>query len=138
MKRSKNDIIEELGNCSKLFTQCIFSFAFDSLRRSSLQNYAMQQAFKTLASQMPTQNNQFNNAGFASNMPFPFPPPPAPSTATSPPPSSTVASKPVTVDVSASKVEETPATDIKDSSEPKQEPKKYGTNYLFDVTFALN
>lgn len=92
---------------------------------SKLKNYAMQQAFRTLAGQMPTQNNQFNNAGFAPNMPFPFPPPPPPSTATSPPPSSMVASKPVTVDVSASKVEEPPATDIKDSSEPKQEPKKY-------------
>lgn len=94
---------------------------------SKLKNYAMQQAFKTLLGQMPTQNNQFNNPGFAPNVPFPFPPPPAQSTATSSPPmtSSTVASKPVTVDVSASKVEERPATDIKGSSEPKQEPKKY-------------
>lgn len=94
----------------------------------------MQQAIKTVMGQIPTQNNQFSNAGFSPNVPFPFPPPPASSTATSPPPT---VSQPVTVDVSASKVEESTATETKDSSEQNQQPKKYGTVYNFGFAFCI-
>ncbi|KAI5668125.1 hypothetical protein M9H77_17978 [Catharanthus roseus] len=102
--------------------------AIFSLVAAKLKAYAMQQAIKTVMGQIPTQNNQFSNAGFSPNVPFPFPPPPASSTATSPPPT---VSQPVTVDVSASKVEESTATETKDSSEQNQQPKKYA---FVDVT----
>lgn len=91
----------------------------------------MQQAFKTMMGQMNSQSNQFGNDGFP--LPFPFVPSAASDTASSPPAASAtatspsqVASQPVTVDVSATKVDEPPATDIKDGSEPKKEAKKYG------------
>lgn len=102
---------------------------------SSLQKYAMQQAFNTMMGQMSTQSNQFGNAAFSPNSPFPYAPPPASSTSTSPPP---VAPQPVTVDVSATKVEETPATDIKDGSEPKKETKKYGILHFLKFSLANN
>ncbi|XP_071924977.1 protein TIC 40, chloroplastic-like isoform X1 [Coffea arabica] len=111
---------------------------------TNLKKYAMQQAFKTMMGQMNTQSNQFGNDGF----PFPFPyassaasatassPPTASATATSP---SQVASQPVTVDVSASKVEEPPATDIKDDSEPRKEAKRYAFVDVFpEETFQKN
>lgn len=87
----------------------------------------MQQAFKTVMEQMNTQNNQFANAGFSPNSPFAHASPPAASTSTSPP---LAASQATTVDVSATRVEEPPATDIKDDSEYEQQPKKYGNNYI--------
>ncbi|KAL3503891.1 hypothetical protein ACH5RR_033732 [Cinchona calisaya] len=102
---------------------------------TNLKKYAMQQAFQTLMGQVNTQNNQFGNAAFSSSSPFPYAPPPASSTSPFPyaPPqaSSTsttppqVSSQPLTVDVSATKVVEPPAMDIKDDPEPKKEPKKY-------------
>ncbi|KAK9270093.1 hypothetical protein L1049_025667 [Liquidambar formosana] len=90
---------------------------------TNLKKYAMQQAFKTLMGQMDSQNKQFSNAAFSPGSPFPFPMPPASGPATSPSPA---ASQPVvTVDVSATKVEAAPATDVKDETEIKKEQKKY-------------
>lgn len=103
----------------------LFNFLYDTYL-IIIQNYAMQQAFKTVMGQMNTQNNQFGNAAFPSGSPFPFPVPPSPGPATSPPPSSKPAT---TVDVSATKVEAAPATDpateVKSETE-KAETKKYG------------
>ncbi|CAI9114817.1 OLC1v1015627C4 [Oldenlandia corymbosa var. corymbosa] len=87
-----------------------------------LKKYAMQQAFKTMMGQMSTQNNQFSNAAFSPNSPFPFATTPSATTPASPPPTSTQSA---TVDVAATKVEEPPATDIKDDSEPRKQPKKF-------------
>ncbi|XP_019199685.1 PREDICTED: protein TIC 40, chloroplastic isoform X2 [Ipomoea nil] len=104
----------------------------------TLKNYAMQQAFKTMMGQANTQNNQFGNAPFSpgSPFPFPFPPPPPPtsgpassfpsyptaSSEATPSPSSV--SQPVTVDVSATKVNEPPTPDVKDEKEVEEKPKK--------------
>ncbi|XWS30835.1 hypothetical protein CRYUN_Cryun23aG0024900 [Craigia yunnanensis] len=95
---------------------------------SIIQNYAMQQAFKTMMGQMNTQDNQFGNAAFPSGspFPFPFPVPPSPGPATSPSPSSSQSA--VTVDVPATKVEAAPVTDpaTEGKSETETaEPKKY-------------
>lgn len=85
----------------------------------------MQQAFKTLMGQMNTQNNQFSNAAFSPGSPFPFPQPTNPtSDATST--STSAASQSVTVDVPATKVEDPPSADVKETVEPEKEPKKYG------------
>ena len=88
----------------------------------------MQQAMKSLMGQMNTQNNQFNKAAFSPGTPFPFPPPPPPPSpsapASSPRPAASQAE--VTVDVAATRVEATPATDIKDETEQKNEPTKFG------------
>ncbi|KAG9144513.1 hypothetical protein Leryth_010739 [Lithospermum erythrorhizon] len=120
---------------------------------SSLKKYAMQQAFKTMMGPMSTQNNQSSNAGFGPGSPFPFPPPPSNagfgtgSPFPFPPPSSatqtasytsegpSVASRPVTVDVPATEVEEPavaateveqPAVaDVKDKDESEKAPKKF-------------
>lgn len=97
---------------------------------TNLKKYAMQQAFKTLMGQMDPQNKGFSNAAFSPGSPFPFPMPPSSGPATSPSPA---ASQPVvTVDVpatkveaSATKVEAPPASDVKDETEIKREPKKY-------------
>lgn len=95
------------------------------------QKYAMQQAMKTLMGQMgqmDSQNNQFGNAAFSPGSPFPFPPPPPPqassSPATSPPPYA--AQRTVTVDVPSTNVESPPSSDVKEKTELKEEPKKYG------------
>ncbi|CAK9168309.1 unnamed protein product [Ilex paraguariensis] len=90
--------------------------------------YAMQQAFKTLMGQMNTQNNQFSNAAFSPGSPFPYPSPPASGPTAS---SAPAASQPVTVDVSATKVEAAPTTHVKDHKESEKGPKKYGTSGLF-------
>ncbi|XP_077249727.1 hydroxyproline-rich glycoprotein family protein isoform X2 [Tasmannia lanceolata] len=91
---------------------------------TNLKKYAMQQAFKTLMGQMSSENGQFSNAAFSTGSPFPFPTP-----SMSAPPSSSaapVASQPVvTVDVPATKVETTPATQVIDATEIRKEPKKY-------------
>ncbi|KAL3634715.1 hypothetical protein CASFOL_021769 [Castilleja foliolosa] len=104
--------------------------------------YAMEQAFKALSKQMNTQNspigNQnspfgtqnspFGNAAFSPGSPFPFPPPASPS-----PPSdsfktsstSTVASQSVTVDVSATKVDDPPSIPVEEKVKPEKGPKQY-------------
>ncbi|KAL6961950.1 hypothetical protein U1Q18_036909 [Sarracenia purpurea var. burkii] len=103
---------------------------------SYLKKYAMQQAFKTLMGQMDSQNSQFNNAAFSPGSPFPFPTPSvsgsvaSPSFPTSPEfmpatsPSPVTVQSALTVDVAATKVENPPATDVKDITET-EEPKKY-------------
>ncbi|RAL54986.1 hypothetical protein DM860_013682 [Cuscuta australis] len=100
--------------------------ALFSWAAKSLKNYAMQQAFKTMMGQMNTQNGQFSTSPFMPGSPFPFPPPtsgpggafPSPpntlSNATSSPPSS--ASQPVTMDVSATKLDDPPTPDVKDET----------------------
>ncbi|KAJ4826706.1 hypothetical protein Tsubulata_023395 [Turnera subulata] len=97
-----------------------------------LKNYAMQQAFKTLANQMEAQNNLFNNnsAFPGSSPPFPFPPASASGPAASQsnpfsPPSAASFKSSITVDVPATDVEAPPATNVQKEKEPKQEPKKY-------------
>lgn len=105
------------------------------------QKYAMQQALKTMMGQMNGQNSQFSNTAFSpgpgSPFPFPFPPPPVsgPASSSPPPPtasssstpSASFASQPVTVDVSATKVEEPPTVNVKNDKEAEKEPKKNGT-----------
>lgn len=122
---------------------------------SSLKKYAMQQAFKTMMGPMNTQNNQATNAGFAPGSPFPFPPlptqnnqfgnagspfpfPPPPTASQAPSFTSqgpSVTSRSVTVDipatqveepaVAASKVEEAAVADVKDDNESEKAPKKF-------------
>ncbi|PIA60365.1 hypothetical protein AQUCO_00300099v1 [Aquilegia coerulea] len=95
---------------------------------TNLKKYAMQQAFKTMMGSMsseksPFSNPAFNNPAFSPGSPFPFPAPPTSTTSTSPSP---VASKPaVTVDVPATKVEATQATEVNSKTEIKEEPKRY-------------
>lgn len=98
-----------------------------------LQKYAMQQAFKTMMGQMNSnQNSPFSNTAFSPGSPFPFPPPPpmsgaASSSPTPPASSASFASQPVTVDVSATKVEEPPAVNVKkNDTEAERVPKKNG------------
>lgn len=88
---------------------------------TNLKKYAMQQAFKTMMGQMDPQTNQFNNAAFPPGSPFSFPPP---SSGPANPSSPVASPHPVTVDVSATKVEAAVATDVKDENEIKKEPKK--------------
>lgn len=100
------------------------------------QEYAMQQAFKSLTGQMG-QNNPFSNAGFSPGSPSPWPTPSASGPATSPPFPIAPTSRPATstspatsqstatVDVTATEVETPPTSDVKDNTEPKQ-PKKSG------------
>ncbi|KAL2538861.1 protein TIC [Forsythia ovata] len=100
------------------------SALFSWVSKRKLPKYAMQQAFKTLMGQMNTQNNQFSNSPFSPGSPFPFPPPTFPTsdaTTTSTP----VASQPVTVDVSATNVEDPPSAAVKETVETDKEPKKY-------------
>lgn len=95
------------------------------------QQYAMQQAMKTMMNQMNTQNNQFRNAAFSPGSPFPFP---TPSPSGPGAPFSPATQPSVTVDVPATKVEAASATDVKNETEfkseteVKEEPKKYGRN----------
>ncbi|XP_070052767.1 protein TIC 40, chloroplastic isoform X1 [Nicotiana tomentosiformis] len=105
---------------------------------SYLKKYAMQQAFKTMMGQMNNnQNSPFSNTAFSPGSPFPFPPPPPMSGAASsspPPPASSAsfASQPVTVDVSATKVEEPPAVNVKkNDTEAERVPKK---NAFIDIS----
>ncbi|XP_059280501.1 protein TIC 40, chloroplastic [Lycium ferocissimum] len=119
---------------------------------SYLKKYAMQQAFKTMMGQMNGQNSQFSNTAFSPGSPFgnaafspgssfPFPPPPVsgpassspppPTASTSSTPSATFASQTATVDVSASKVEEPPAVNVKNETEAEKEPKK---NAFVDIS----
>ncbi|CAN4119660.1 unnamed protein product [Withania somnifera] len=117
---------------SALFSWIVFPY---------FQKYAMQQAFKTMMGQMNSQNSQFTNTAFSPGSPFPFPPPPvsgpassSPSPATAPTsstPSASFASQPVTVDVSATKVEEPPAANVKSETEAEKRPKK---NVFVDVS----
>ncbi|XP_061360323.1 protein TIC 40, chloroplastic isoform X2 [Gastrolobium bilobum] len=95
--------------------------------------YAMQQAFKTLMGQMNSQSNPFDSAAFSPGSPFPFSMPSAsgPAAPTSSagtqsraPSTASVSQSAVTVDVSATKVEATPATNVEDEVEVKNEPKK--------------
>lgn len=94
----------------------------------------MQQAFKAMMGQMNPQSNQFPNAPFPNVPPNPFSTsPPRPATPAAPP-----SRPPVTVDISATKVEATkaeapPATDVKKEPETKEEPKKYGTSYFVSM-----
>lgn len=110
---------------------------------TKLKNYAMQQAFKSMMGQMDSQNNQFTNAAFSPGSPFPFPTPPMPGTAASPlpgppfpfptptmpgsgtSPSAPTSQRVVTLDVPPTKVEEPPATNVKDDLNVEEEPKKY-------------
>ncbi|KAM3306105.1 protein TIC 40, chloroplastic [Capsicum chacoense] len=108
---------------------------------SYLKKYAMQQVFKTMMGQMNSQNSQFSNTAFSPGSPFPFPPPPVsgPASSSPPPPtasttskpSASSASQPVTVDVSATKVEEPPAVNVKNDTEAEKRPKK---NAFVDVS----
>ncbi|MCD9637535.1 Protein TIC 40, chloroplastic [Datura stramonium] len=103
--------------------------------------YAMQQAFKTMMGQMNSQNSQFSNTAFSPGSPFPFPPPPlsGPASSSPPPPtastlstpSASFAPQPVTVDVSATKVEEPPAVNVKNDTEAEKGPKK---NAFVDIS----
>lgn len=89
----------------------------------------MQQAMKTMMSQMNTQNNQFSNVPFPPGSPFPYPKPPTTGPTTSP------ASQPtVTVDVAATKVEAAPTTDAKEESETETKQKKYGKRQSLVLT----
>ncbi|CAL1405805.1 unnamed protein product [Linum trigynum] len=114
---------------------------------SYLKKYAMQQAMKTMMNQMNTQNNQFGNVPIS---PFQFPMPTtsgpdtshsratsspswpaAPSfsassaaeVATPPPP--TVSQPRASVDVSATKVEQSSATNVSNDVEAKEDKNKY-------------
>ncbi|XP_019439554.1 PREDICTED: protein TIC 40, chloroplastic-like [Lupinus angustifolius] len=102
---------------------------------SRLKKYAMQQAFKTMMGQMNPQSNPFDSAAFSGGSPFPFPmPSPSVSGPAAPtsfagtqyqaPSASTASRSSVTVDLSATKVEAAPATNVKDEVEVKNEPKK--------------
>ncbi|KAF7816275.1 protein TIC 40, chloroplastic [Senna tora] len=97
------------------------------------QNYAMQQAFKTMMGQMNSQSNQFNSGAFSpGSYPFPMPSasgPAAPAASPGAPQSrassaSGVSQSSVTVDVPATKVEPSSATGVQDETQAKQEPKK--------------
>lgn len=88
---------------------------------TNLKKYAMQQAFKTLMGQMPQGNSQFSNAAFSPGSPFPFPTSSTSAPAASSPPPR--ASQPVvTVDVSATKVEASAVTEVRDNTETRKEP----------------
>ncbi|KAK4341022.1 hypothetical protein RND71_039523 [Anisodus tanguticus] len=130
-----------------------FSALFSWVVFPCFQKYAMQQAFKTMMGQMNGQNSQFSNTAFppgspfsntafSPGSPFPFPPPPVsgpassspppPTASTSSTPSASFNSQPVTVDVSATKVEEKPpAVNVKNDTEAEKEPKK---NAFFDIS----
>ncbi|XP_042490556.1 protein TIC 40, chloroplastic isoform X2 [Macadamia integrifolia] len=90
---------------------------------TNLKKYAMQQAFKTLMGQMPTESKQFNNTAFSQGSPFPFPIPTASAPAESPSPIPSQAA--VTVDVTATKVKATQDTEVKVDPEIKKEPQRY-------------
>lgn len=78
----------------------------------------MQQAFKTMMSQMNSQNSPMNNPTLS---PFTMPPTFGAGMAVSPSVSEPAAS----IDVSATKVEDQPVTNVKNGAENK-EAKKFG------------
>ncbi|KAF9602119.1 hypothetical protein IFM89_025164 [Coptis chinensis] len=100
---------------------------------TNLKKYAMQQAFKTMMGQMPSENNPFSNtpfgkSAFSQGTPFPYTNPTmSPPTTSSSSPSQSV----VTVDVPATKVEAAPATEINTKTEVKEESKRYGIVWTF-------
>ena len=81
----------------------------------------MQQAFKTMMSQMNSQNTPMSNSTQPFGSPFPVPPTFATGTAVSPSVSETAAS----IDVTATKVEDEPVTNVKSETE-NMEAKKFG------------
>ncbi|XP_022992989.1 protein TIC 40, chloroplastic-like isoform X2 [Cucurbita maxima] len=87
---------------------------------SYLKKYAMQQAFKTMMSQMNSQNTPMSNSTQPFGSPFPVPPTFATGTAVSPSVSETAAS----IDVTATKVEDEPVTNVKSETE-NMEAKKF-------------
>ncbi|CAL1413390.1 unnamed protein product [Linum trigynum] len=114
---------------------------------SYLKKYAMQQAMKTMMNQMNTQNSQFGNVPIS---PFQFPMPTTSGPDTSPsrttsspswpaapsfsassaaevatPPPPSVSLPRATVDVSATKVEQSSATNMNNDVETKEDKKKY-------------
>ncbi|KAL9686100.1 hypothetical protein QQ045_023555 [Rhodiola kirilowii] len=90
---------------------------------AKLKNYAMQQAFKSMMGQMDPQNKPFGQAPFPAGSPFPFPTPPVPPPAGMYHP---VSSQPaVTVDVSASKVEVAPSSDVTEANKEERETNKF-------------
>lgn len=96
-----------------------------------IQQYALQQAFKTMMGQAAPENGR--NATFPQGSPFPFPPTPPPISSTTSPSFSSIPSpahiasqSAVTVDVSSTKVEVTPLAKVDDELEIKKEEKKYG------------
>lgn len=119
--------LQELNLC--------FLYNFNICLLIFFQNYAMQQAFKTMMGQMNSQNNQFNSSAFSPGSSFPFPipsasGPAAPASSAGTQSQATSASSAfqssVTVDIPATKVDEAPATNVKDEVEVKNEPKKIG------------
>lgn len=95
----------------------------------------MQQAFKTMMSQMNTQNNQFNSPSFSpGSYPFPMPSasgPAAPAASPGSPQSqastaSGASRSPVTVDIPAREVEAASSSNVQDETKSKEEPKKIG------------
>ncbi|CAA0818463.1 Protein TIC 40- chloroplastic [Striga hermonthica] len=101
--------------------------------------YAMEQAFKTMSQQMNTQNNPFGNAAFSpGSTPSPFPPP-----ASNPPSdafkmSTPVTSQAVTVDVSATKVEDPPSIPAKEKVQPEGPKKSAFLDISPDETLQKN
>lgn len=81
----------------------------------------MQQAFKTMMSQMNSQNSPMSNPTLSSGSPFPTPPTFATGTTISP----SVSEPAVSIDVTATKVEEEPVTNVKSRTE-NMEAKKFG------------
>lgn len=80
----------------------------------------MQQAFKTMMSQMNSQNSPMSNPTLSSGSPFPIPPTFATGTTVSPSVSEPAAS----IDVTATKVEDEPVSDVKSGTE-NMEAKKF-------------
>ncbi|KAK4274958.1 hypothetical protein QN277_018111 [Acacia crassicarpa] len=95
-----------------------------------VKNYAMQQAFKTMMSQMNTQNNQFNSPSFSpGSYPFPMPSGSGPAASPVSPQSqaftaSSASQSVVTVDIPEKKVEAASASNVQDETQSKEEPKK--------------
>ncbi|KAI9118586.1 hypothetical protein K1719_010918 [Acacia pycnantha] len=95
-----------------------------------VKNYAMQQAFKTMMSQMNTQNNQFNSPSFSpGSYPFPMPSGSGPAASPVSPQSqastaSSASQSVVTVDIPETKVEAASASNVQDETQSKEEPKR--------------
>ncbi|CAK9311534.1 unnamed protein product [Citrullus colocynthis] len=87
---------------------------------SYLKKYAMQQAFKTMMSQMNSQNSPMSNPTLSSGSPFPIPPTFATGSTVSP----SVSEPAVSIDVTATKVEDEPVSNVKSGTE-NMEAKKF-------------
>lgn len=109
----------QLGSVLTLTYLCV-SFAPVYFIVIEFQKYAMQQAFKTMMSQMNSQNSPMSNPSL-SGSPFPIPPTFGTGTTVSPSVSESAAS----IDVTATKVEDEPVTNAKIGTENK-EAKKFG------------